>query len=133
MALAQATVVTAADGTTHLAPLEGDTPVARGAVIRYTVTAKDTGTDAARHLALTGRIPSATAFVPGSIHGLGGHADYSLDGKTFAVRPMVATTTPTGTVMVPADPGQYVMVRWTMDGALAPAASASFSYDVRLK
>lgn len=131
--LAQATVVTAADGTSHLAPLDGSAPVGSGTAIRYTVSAKDTGTDAARGLALSGRIPEGTAFTPGSVRGPGGHAEFSLDGKSFSPRPMVKVQTPAGEIMQAADPGQYVMIRWVKDGLLDAKSSIAFSYDVRVK
>jgi len=131
--LAQATVVTAADGTSHVTPLAAGVAVERGGLIRYTITAKNSGTDPARRLVLTGRIPAGTAFVEGSLHGAGGHAEYSLDSSSFSAQPMVTKTTPSGTTTVPADPSDYVMVRWIKDGALAAAAASAFSYDVRLK
>jgi uncharacterized repeat protein (TIGR01451 family) len=131
--LVQASVVTAPDGSSHLAPLDGSTPVGSGAAIRYTVSAKDTGTDAARGLALTGRIPEGTAFTPGSVRGPGGHSEFSLDGKSFSTRPMVKVNTPAGEVMQPADPGQYIMIRWVKDGPLDAKSSTAFSYDVRIK
>lgn len=128
--LAQATVATAADGTSHLVPLDANVAIARGSTIRYTVSAKDVGSDAARGLALCGHIPAGTAFVAGSVRGPGGHAEYSLDGKTFSARPMVAKDTPGGSVLEPADPSRYVMVRWVKDAPLEAAAAVSFSYDV---
>jgi uncharacterized repeat protein (TIGR01451 family) len=131
--LSQATVVTAADGTSHLVPLDGGVTVARGTLIRYTISAKDNGADPARRLALTGHIPPGTVFAPGSVRGPGGQAEYSLDGKSFSAHPMVAKATPAGEVMVPADPALYVMIRWIKDGPLAAKASIAFSYDVQLK
>jgi uncharacterized repeat protein (TIGR01451 family) len=131
--LAQATVVTAADGAEHVAALTDNVPVTRGTAIRYTVSAKDTGTDPARRLALTGRVPSGTAYTPGSLRGPGGHAEYSLDGKTFSAHPMVAVKTSAGSVLQPADPAQYVVVRWVKDAPLDANTSTGFSYEVRVK
>jgi uncharacterized repeat protein (TIGR01451 family) len=131
--LSQAMVITGADGGVHLTAPDTSAPVAHGAVIRYTVSAKDVGTDEARRLQLLGHIPAPTAFVPGSVHGPGGHAEFSLDGKTFSAQPMIAKTTPAGSSMVPADPSAYVMVRWTKDAPLEANSSAGFSYDVRVK
>jgi hypothetical protein len=131
--LSQATVVTSADGTQHLAPLTGSVPVTHGTAILYIVSAKDIGSDSARRLALTGRIPEGTAFTAGSLRGHGGHAEYSLDGKTFAARPMVAVKTSSGDVMEPADPAQYVVVRWIKDSPLEPQSSAAFTYEVQVK
>ena len=131
--LAQATVVTAADGTSHLAALDGSTAIGSGVVIRYTVTAKDAGSDPARKLVLAGHVPSGTALRPGSVRGSGGHAEFSLDGKSFSTRPMVAVKTPAGDVMQPADPALYVMIRWLKDIPLAPQTSTAFSYDVIVK
>jgi uncharacterized repeat protein (TIGR01451 family) len=132
--LAQATVVSAADGTSHLAPLDGSTPIASGVVIRYTISAKDTGTDAARGLELSGHVPSGTTFVVGSIHGPAGHAEFSLDGKSFSAQPMVAVKNPAGdVVMQPADPALYVMIRWTKNGPLVAQTSTAFTYDVKVK
>ncbi len=131
--LSQGTVVTAADGTTHLAGMDAAGPIGRGVIIRYTITAKDTGTDVARRLELTGHIPLGTAFAPDSIHGPGGRAEFSLDGKVFSAHPMVTVKTATGDVLQPADPALYVMVRWIKDGPLAAATTSSFSYDVLVK
>jgi uncharacterized repeat protein (TIGR01451 family) len=103
-------------------------------VIRYTINAKDTGSDAARRLELTGHVPAGTAFVAGSVHGPGGHAEFSLDAKTFSAHPMVAVKNAAGdVVMQPADPAQYVLIRWIKDGPLAAASLAGFAYDVRLQ
>jgi uncharacterized repeat protein (TIGR01451 family) len=131
--LAQATVVTAADGTQHLAALTDDVPVGRGTAIRYTISAKDTGSEPARQLALTGHVPSGTAYTPSSLRGPGGHAEFSLDGKTFSAHPMVSVKTPAGDVMQPADPASYVVVRWVKDAPLDANAGTSFSYEVRVK
>jgi uncharacterized repeat protein (TIGR01451 family) len=131
--LSQATVSTAADGTAHVAALETGIALAHGAVIRYTITAKDNGSEAARRLALTGHVPAGTSFSPGSVRGPGGHAEFSLDGKSFAAHPMIAKGTPAGDIMVPAGTDAYVMVRWIKDGPLAAQTSTAFSYDVTLK
>ena len=131
--LTQAAVVTAADGSTHLAQLDGSTPVDSGLTIRYTVRAKDNGSDPARRLALAGHIPQGTAFAPGSVSGPGGHAEFSLDGKSFSAHPMVTVKTPGGDVVQPADPAQYVMIRWLKDGPLEAKTSTGFSYEVRVK
>jgi len=132
--LSQATVVTAADGTSHLAVLDGGTPIAKGVVIRYTISAKDTGSDPASRLELTGHVPPGTAFAAGSVRGPGGHAEFSLDAKTFSAHPMVAVKNAAGdVVMQPADPAQYVLIRWIKDGPLAAASTAGFAYDVQVQ
>jgi uncharacterized repeat protein (TIGR01451 family) len=131
--LAQATVVTAADGTSHVAVLDANTAIGSGVAIRYTVSAKDVGTDPARGLVLTGHVPQGTAFTPGSVRGPGGRAEFSLDGKSFSARPMVTVKTPAGDVLQPADPALYVMIRWTKDAPLDAKSIAAFSYDVHVK
>jgi uncharacterized repeat protein (TIGR01451 family) len=132
--LSQATVITSADGTSHVVGLDANVAVNRGVVIRYTISAKDTGVDPARRLQLTGHVPPGTAFVAGSMRGPGGHTEFSLDGKTFSAHPLVAVRNAAGTVvMQPADPAQYVLIRWIKDGPLAPAAAVAFTYDVQVR
>jgi hypothetical protein len=131
--LSQTTVVTASDGSQHFAALTDGVPVVRGTVIRYTVNAKDTSADPARRLALVGHVPSGTAYAPGSLRGPGGHAEFSLDGTSFSAHPMVAVKTAAGDVMQPADPAQYVMVRWVKDAPLEAKSSTAFFYEVQVK
>jgi len=133
LTLSQATVQTAADGVSHLAALNDTVPVARGVAIRYTISAKDLGSDPARHLALTGHVPAGTAYVQGSVRGPGGHAEFSLDGKSFSAHPMITVKTAAGDVIEPADAALYVMVRWVKDGPLAAKSVTAFSYDVQVQ
>jgi hypothetical protein len=134
VALAQASVTTAPDGSVHLAPLEDSVSVAGGTIIRYTVSAKDVGSEPARHLALVGRIPAGTTYSDQSIHGSGGHAEFSLDGKTFAAHPVVVVRSASGAqTTVAADPAQYILIRWVKDTPLLAKASTAFSYDVIVK
>jgi len=133
VALAQASVTTAPDGSVHLAPLEDSVSVAGGTIIRYTVSAKDVGSEPARHLALVGRIPAGTTYSDQSIHGSGGHAEFSLDGKTFATHPVVVVRSAGAQTTVAADPAQYVLIRWVKDAPLVAKTSTAFSYDVIVK
>ena len=133
LTLSQASVQTTADGVAHLAALDDSVPVASGVAIRYTISAKDVGTDPARRLALAGRIPAGTTYSIDSIHGSGGHAEFSLDGKTFATHPVVVVRSAGAQTTVAADPAQYVLIRWVKDAPLVAKTSTAFSYDVIVK
>lgn len=127
-------VTKAADGRTTLTPVENAQPKA-GDEIEYDIVAANAGTTPALRLIPVGKIPAGTAYVAGSAKAARAHAEFSLDaGKTWAAVPTVTVKGPGGTPVVKkADPSLYTTVRFITDGAVAPRASASYSYEVRVK
>ena len=131
--LSGALVERAADGATHDVPLTGSERVSPGQTLRYTIVAVNKGNEPARALAPVGRIPAGTAYVAASTPAAPAHLEFSLDGSTFAERPMITVQTPSGPVRRAADPSTYVAVRWSGVKMLAPGASTAFNYTVRVR
>lgn len=115
------------------------TPVAKsvlkqGDIVRYTILAINAGGKAAVALATVGPVPQKMEYVGGSAsHPTGANVEYSLDGKIFSAQPMVVVNTPKGPVKKPADPAQYVAIRWTAQHPLAPKTRLRYTYEVRVK
>lgn len=106
-----------------------------GETVRYDIVAMNVGTDPATKLMPVGRIPSGTKYEAGSASASGSlRVEFSIDGgKTWSKSPTIRVTTPTGVVLKPADPASYTEIRWIAAKPLAPKASVSYSYEVRVK
>lgn len=113
-------------------PISGE--VQRGSVIRYTITATNSGSDPARKLTCVGKVPNGTEFVSGSAKAPGAKVEYSLDaGRTWSATPTYEVRSATGLAVRYSDPRRYSRVRFIVDKPLAPHAVAQYSYEVRVK
>jgi uncharacterized repeat protein (TIGR01451 family) len=124
-----------AAGKAVMVPVESVQPKP-GEAIHYTITASNTGSDAAHGFVSQGRIPAGTAYEAGSSAiAAPGHIEFSLDnGKTWSIKPMVAVKNADGTtVMKPADVSAYTNIRAMSGKDLAAHASAAFTYVVLVK
>ncbi len=121
-----------ARGVEHAVPL-GAQRVQPGETIRYTLLAVNRGDEAARRPSPVARIPAGTAYAGASAPGAPVRLEFSLDGTTFSARPMVSVRGPSGLEQRPADPAQYVALRWSGLAQLAPRAARAFEYTVRVR
>ena len=105
-----------------------------GDVLRYTLAGTNQGPLPVRGLALTQPVPVGTTLVLRSASGGDVRVTYSVDnGHTFDSAPVVRVLAPGGAVRtVPAPAGAYTDVRWTLTGAVAPAATIQVSYEVKV-
>jgi uncharacterized repeat protein (TIGR01451 family) len=104
-----------------------------GDIVRYDVTATNTGDSAAAGVRPLDQIPPGTAYVEGSAAGPG-TVEFSLDhGKTWSALPMVVVRDGGVERSVKADPATYTTIRWTMTNALKPAASERFLFEVLVR
>ena len=97
-------------------------PDQRGDVLRYTVTARNTGLDGADNFVLTDPIPAGATYVPGSLRVAGApvtDADGDDTGEFAAGANQVVFRLGTG-------------ANATLGGRLAPGASVPVSFDVRI-
>lgn len=104
-----------------------------GERLRYDIIATNVGTDPTTALVPQAKIPSGTAYAPGSAGSEFGRPEFTLDGKTWSVAPTIVVRTPAGDVVKKADPSTFIAVRWIAAKPLAPKASLDFSYEVRVK
>lgn len=126
-------LVTVAHGRASLKPIARVT-LHQGEKVRWVIQATNTGSSAALGLAPVGHVPahmrylaaSANASQPGTI-------EYSLDGKNWSARPMIAVHTAHGIVHKPAPPSSYVSIRFLTKKPLAPRATFRYSYEVIVK
>ncbi len=127
-------VTKAADGRAVMTPVE-KVILKPGDEIEYDIAASNAGDSAALRLVPVGKVPTGTSYVAGSAKAPRGRAEFSLDGgKTWSAAPTVTVKHADGTSSVKkADPSQYTAVRFVTDGALAPHASAAYTYEVRVK
>jgi uncharacterized repeat protein (TIGR01451 family) len=132
MHLSGVLVTTSANGHETTTPVEKVAPK-KGEIFRYTIEAKNVGTQPALHVIALDKIPNGTEFVGGSASKAPGVAiEYTLDGKTWSAQPIVSVMTPKGLVRRPADPSAYASVRWIAP-KVAPKAALTFTYEVRVK
>jgi uncharacterized repeat protein (TIGR01451 family) len=124
-----------AKGNRTLDPIPEGEALKPGEIVHYDIVASNAGSDPALKLAPVGRIPSGMAYEPGSATTAAAYiVEFSLDGgKTFAKVPTVKVTTSNGVVEKKADPATFTTVRWIMQKPLAPKASVTYSYEVRVK
>ncbi len=123
-----------AKGAEKLVPVSSEA-LKPGAIVRYDIVATNQGTDPAVKLMPIGKIPSGTAYEAGTASSTGSlRVEFTIDGgKTWSKSPLVKVTTPTGVVEKPADPSTYTEIRWIAAKPLAPKASVSYRYEVRVK
>ena len=131
--LAASVVAYDAKGVEHDSP--ADVALKSGALLRYTVIAKNVGDAPARNLAPAARVPAGTVYEPTpSAHVSSATVEFSLDGgKTWSAVPTISVVTAHGTVRKKADPATYTAVRWVALRPLAPKSSLTYSYEVRVK
>ncbi len=122
-------------GEKTLDPIPAGEALKPGEIIHYDIVALNAGSDPAVKLAPVGRIPAGMAYEAGSASTAPAFVvEFSLDGgKTWAKAPTVKVTTSSGVVEKKADPATYTTVRWIMQKPLAPKASVTYSYEVRVK
>ena len=106
-----------------------------GETVRYDIVATNEGTDPASKLMPVGKIPAGTAYEAGSATASNAlRVEFSIDGgKTWSKSPTVKVVTQSGTIEKKADPATYTSVRWIAEKPLAPKASVSYHYEVRVK
>jgi uncharacterized repeat protein (TIGR01451 family) len=137
LTVAKKVVAKQGDGTSTTTWKElGDKPVVRpGDVLRYSVSAQNSGQKAARNLSITQPIPVQATYILGSARDNGAILTFSIDGgKNFSSQPMVAVKLANGTQSLrPAPAAAYTNVRWSYKEVLAPAAAFRNSYEVAVK
>lgn len=104
--------------------------------VEYVVAWANKGTGPAPDVTVTNPIPSGTVYLLGSAEGKGAKIVASADGgATFAPPPLrVNETMPDGTVVsVEAPPEAYTHLRWRVPGPVAPGASGTVSFKVRVR
>lgn len=100
-----------------------------GSTLRYSIVASNAGDKTAFGIKPTAKIPHGSIYIGGSATP-GASTLYTLDGKTWSVKPMVPVKQPDGKIVKkPADPSQYVGIRWTLS-QLQPKKIATFTYEV---
>ncbi len=123
------------DGATWITLKDGS-KVAPGYRILYKVDLTNKGTQEARTPVALGPIPAGTVYVSGTASARPGlTVEYSIDGgKTFAAKPVIGVKGKDGSEQtVPAPADRYTTIRWTWGTPLAAGASASVSYQVRVR
>ena len=106
-----------------------------GDIIRYRLTARNTGTEAVRKAELLDPIPAGTEYVPGSARGAGMQVLCSIDGgQTFVPEPVryrVRAANGDGRQVV-AEPGMYTHVKWLSLAPLPPGGTLEATFQVRV-
>ncbi|WP_404786132.1 hypothetical protein [Altericista sp. CCNU0014] len=137
LSVAKKVVAKQADGTSTTSWKElGDKPVVKpGDILRYSVSAQNSGQKAARNLSITQPIPPQATYISGSARNNGAALTFSIDGgKTFSAQPTIAVKLANGTqALRPAPASVYTNVRWSYTEALAPATAFRNSYEVAVK
>jgi uncharacterized repeat protein (TIGR01451 family) len=97
--------------------------LAQGEVVYYTVRVKNVGSNFARDVIITQRIPVNTTYVEGSASGPGANVTFSVDGGQMFEPAHKLTINVEGNTQL-AQPAQYTHIRWHLRNPLAPGAVA---------
>jgi uncharacterized repeat protein (TIGR01451 family) len=132
--LTGAVVSKGADGKPVETPIDKEQPKP-GDVIKYTIVATNDGKVPAKAFVPADKIPTGTTYVPGSAVGSAARIEFSIDGgKTWSVAPLVKIVAKDGsTTERPASPSTFTAIRWIAASPLAPKASATYAFEVRVK
>jgi uncharacterized repeat protein (TIGR01451 family) len=126
--------LTAAAEAEQGAPRAGD-DARPGDVVRYTLSFRNAVGRPIQGVVLSNPIAAGTRFIAGSANSTRADArlEYSSDGgQTFSPKPSVEAVEDGRRVQRPATPDEYTHVRWTIDGAIAPDATVTTQFEVRL-
>jgi len=137
LSVERAQTATDAQGRPHAAwAALGANGVHPGDVLRYSVSAENTGAAPVTGLVVTQPVPAGTAYVARSAEGdaaAGAHVSYSLDKHSFSARPLQAVARADGVRKDrPAPPESYAVLRWRFPALAAKATQAVF-YQVRVR
>jgi uncharacterized repeat protein (TIGR01451 family) len=115
-------IVTVADDGTEVIDYIAADMVAPGDTVRYVLSFRNQGEDAAQSVVLVMPVPDETAFIPGSAAHDGVDAGFSYDGsQTF------------GPEMAGEDAEDPSHIRWIMIDDLAPGAEGQVSFEAVLE
>ena len=111
--------------------------VVPGDVVRYTVTATNSGNQAADNIVVTNPVPAAMEYLSGSAQsnalGSGTTIEYSVDaGKSWGALETLVVTTEDGAKR-PAAAQDVNAVRWKLNFSLEAGKAAKVWYKARLK
>ena len=126
-------VITMVRDKTVASPLAGK-PVKRGETIRYTILAKNIGSQPALALVPKGKVPTNTEFLRVLNVPKGTRVEYTLDGTAWSPKPMITVMGKDGKPhRAAAPPALFHGVRWIVEGPLPAHQMLSFPYEVRVK
>ena len=109
------------------------TTVVPGTEVIYTITAKNTGAEAADNIMVTNPVPEHTVYIDGSAFGAGTNITFSVDGgKSFDQAKKLTVKDAKGEAR-PAKAADYTHVRWTFQFSLQPGQEAPVWYRTRVK
>jgi uncharacterized repeat protein (TIGR01451 family) len=109
------------------------TTVVPGTEVIYTITAKNTGAEAADNIVVTNPVPEHTVYIDGSAFGTGTNITFSVDGgKSFDQGKKLTVKDAKGKAR-PAKADDYTHVRWTFQFSLQPGQEAPVWYRTRVK
>jgi len=102
-----------------------------GEVIFYTVAYSNSGDKAATGVAIDDPLPSAVAYIDGSVFGPGAEILFSIDGGKSFKKPSLLTYEIEGKKRV-ASPEQYTHIRWVVE-QIDPGKSGQAGFRARVK
>jgi uncharacterized repeat protein (TIGR01451 family) len=134
--------IASADANGHLKvtwqAIEGQSSIAPGDVVRYTILAHNPLDHAIRSFVITQPVPKGTEYIPQSAASdpdSNAQITASIDsGATFSDKPTIEVTGSDGTLRrEPAPASQYTHLRWTLGSSLAASSSVTVSCEVRVR
>lgn len=105
-----------------------------GDTLRYVLTFTNRETRPLRNVVFDNPIPAGVSLLGSSARmGGAGRVEYSIDGgRQYSAQPMVLVEENGQQVRRAATPESYTHIRWTLTGTVAPGASVTAQYDVRV-
>lgn len=107
--------------------------VVPGTEVIYTITATNTGSEAADNIVVTNPIPPQTVYVDGSASGANTVIMFSVDGGNSYDTATKLTVKNAAGVARPATAADYTHVRWTFEYGLDPGQKGDVWYRTRVK
>lgn len=123
-----------AKGEPELQRVEASTVnVAPGDAVIFSTAYENLGDQPATDVVITNPMPEHMLYLDGSAEGQGTRIELSVDnGKTFAPEGQLKVKDAEGKER-PATAADYTHIRWTIEGALPPAAKGSVSFRAKVK
>ena len=139
--MAQIEVTTVAETEVAKTDAQGNKTVTRnpavsvvpGTEVIYTITAKNTGTEAASNIVVNNPVPANTVYVDGSAFGADTVITFSVDGGQSYDAPDKLTVKDASGKVRAATAEDYTHVRWTLQVELQPGQQADVWYRARVK
>jgi len=119
--------------TVSTAPMD---KIQSGDSLVYTITYQNTGKSVARDVTVVDPVPANTAYLPGSAAGKDTKILFSINGGATYLEPPVLRKIRDAAgkeIVQPAPPELYTHIKWIVKAPVAPGATGTVTFKVKVK